>query len=104
MILQTRNRRALMLGCSLSLLVATFGAPATAADNTTSYTPVAEGSTPTHRTEIDSWYGQVFIYVGGSLPAGTNLVAFQYLFDSAQVDGATTGYITPLLFEYLDPA
>jgi hypothetical protein len=34
------------------------------------------------------------------LPAGTNLVAFQYLFDSPQVDGATTGYITPLLFEY----
>ena len=34
------------------------------------------------------------------MPAGTNLVAFQYPFDSPQVDGATTGYITPLLFEY----
>jgi hypothetical protein len=38
------------------------------------------------------------IYVGGSLPAGTNLAALQYLFDRTTA-GNTTGYITPLLFE-----
>jgi hypothetical protein len=95
-----QNGKAVVLVCSFGLLVTAFGSSALAGDETTSYTPVVEGSTPTHRTEIDSWNGQVFIYVGGSLPTGTNLVAFQFLFDTAQVGGTTTGYITPLLFEY----
>jgi hypothetical protein len=95
-----QNRKAIVFGCSIGLLLTAFGSSALAGDNTTPYTPVAEGSTPSHRTEIDSWNGQVFIYVGGSLPTGTNLVAFQFLFDTAQVGGTTTGYITPLLFEY----
>jgi hypothetical protein len=64
-----------------------------------SYTPVAEGSTPTHRSQVDTWSGQVYLYVGGPLPAGTNLLAFQYLFDFTE-KGPTKGYITPLLFEY----
>jgi hypothetical protein len=55
-----QNGRAILLG----LLLTVFGSSALAGDNTTSYTPIVEGSTPTHRTEIDSWYGQVFIYVG----------------------------------------
>jgi hypothetical protein len=51
-----------------------------------------------HRLEIDSWYGQGYIYIGGSLPAGTRLAYFQYLFDIPNL-GGNTGYITPLLFE-----
>jgi hypothetical protein len=43
--------------------------------------------------------GQVNIYVGSSFPAGTNLVYFQFLFDEATA-GNSSGYITPLLFEY----
>jgi hypothetical protein len=63
-----------------------------------SYTPVTEGSTPTHRSQVDTWSGQVYLYVGGSLPVGTLPVAFQHLFDFTE-QGNTTGYITPLLFE-----
>jgi hypothetical protein len=57
----------LVLGCFVGLSV-TESSPALAGDNTTSassYTPFAEGSTVTHRAEIDSCYGQVYIYVGG---------------------------------------
>ena len=80
-----------------------FGSQALAGDNganpATTYTPVAEGSSPTHRSQTDRSSGLVMIYVGGSLPAGTNLLAFQYLFDLT-TGGNTTGYLTPLLFEY----
>jgi len=58
-----------------------------------------QGSSLTHRSEVDEWTGQVNVYVGGALPVGTNLAAFQYLFDLTDA-GNTTGYITPLLFEY----
>ncbi|MGA3042469.1 MAG: hypothetical protein ABSF54_16930 [Bryobacteraceae bacterium] len=93
-------RAAIALGCMTGFSLTVFGSRAIAGDNTTTYTPVAEGSTLTHRPEIDSWYGQVYIYVGGSLPVGTNVNGFQYLFDMAQQGGTTTGYITPLLFEF----
>jgi hypothetical protein len=94
-----KNRKAIMLVCSFGLLVTAFGSSAMAGDNATSYTPVAEGSTPTPRSEDDGWSGQVYIYVGGSLPTGTNLIEFRFLFDRTSA-GNTSGYITPLLFEY----
>src|ERR1700691_4892843 len=47
--------------------------------------PLRRVPTPA-RLEIDSWYGQVYIYVGGSLPVGTNLVAFRYLFDKERFE------------------
>ena len=96
---QTANSKALVLGCSFGLLLTAFGSRVLAADNTTTYTPVAEGSAPTHRAQTDSAVGLLIIYVGGSLPAGTNLVAIRYLFDHTTA-GNTTGYLTPLLFEY----
>ena len=92
-----------MVFCLLGLLVTAFGSRAVAGDNganpAATYTPVAEGSTSTHRSVTDSEVAQLNIYVGGSLPVGTNLVAFQYLLDLTTF-GNTTGYITPLLFEY----
>jgi hypothetical protein len=63
------------------------------------YTPVAEGSTATHRSVTDQEFAQLNIYVGSSFPAGTRLVAFRYLFDLTTF-GNTSGYITPVLFEY----
>jgi len=109
---QTRNaiwygrvnpRTVLVLGCVVGSQLTAFGSRAFAGDNGTNpavtYTPVAEGSAPTHRSQTDGAIGQVYIYVGGSLPAGTNLLAFQFLFDRTNA-GNTTGYITPLLFEY----
>lgn len=96
-------RKAIVLCCSFGLLVAAFGSRALAGDQgvnpETTYKFVAEGSSPTHRSYVDSWSGQVYIYIGGSLPTGTHLLAFEYVFDSTDV-GNTTGYITPLLFEY----
>jgi hypothetical protein len=58
---------------------------------------IIQGSTPTHRTTTDTNFGEVLIYVGGSLPAGTTPVSLQYCFDLTTA-GNTTGYITPLLF------
>jgi hypothetical protein len=98
MLSQTMNRKVLVLVCSLILLVTALGSRAVADDNTTTYTPVAEGSTPTHRTQTDNFSGQVNIYVGSSLPVGTHLIELQYLFDLT-TEGNTSGYITPLLFE-----
>jgi len=98
------HRKAIVFGCSFGLLLSAFGSLALADDNTAATKPaasnrlVAEGSTPTHRSQTDRSSGLVMIYVGGSLPAGTNLVALQYLFDLTTA-GNTTGYITPLLFE-----
>src|SRR5579871_1865318 len=92
----------LVLGFSLGLLLNTLVPSAQAGDNaanSASSTPVAEGSTPTHRLQVDTWSGQVYIYVGGALPVGTNMFEFQYLFDFTE-QGNTTGFITPLLFEY----
>lgn len=60
--------------------------------------PVVEGSELTHRTAVDGDDGQVYIYTGGSFPAGTHLLAFKYLFDFTGPEGNTFGYITPLLF------
>ncbi len=93
-----RSSKAVAAGCFISLLLTAAGSRAVAGDNANSYIPVAEGSTPTHRLQVDTWSGQVYMYVGGPLPVGTNLAAFQYLFDSTE-EGNTTGYITPLLFE-----
>jgi hypothetical protein len=63
------------------------------------YTQVDEGSATTHRPNTDNDSGEVYIYVGGSFPTGTHPAAFRYLFDFTE-EGNTTGYITPLLFEY----
>jgi hypothetical protein len=63
------------------------------------YTVITEGSTPTHRSQVDSDSGEVYIYVGGSFPAGTYPTEFVFLFSFAGLSGNTTGYITPLLFE-----
>ena len=97
-------RAVLALVCLVGFCLTVFGSHALAGDNganpaTTTYTPVAEGSTPTHRSVTDTFSGQVNIYVGGSFPAGTNLLYFQFLFDETTA-GNTSGYITPLLFEY----
>jgi hypothetical protein len=93
------ERFALFLA-SRCFFVLSLTAPSHAlAGNTASYKLIAQGSTPTHRTVTDAEFAQLNIYVGGSLPAGTNLLYFQYLFDLTTF-GNTTGYITPLLFEY----
>jgi hypothetical protein len=95
------NRNAMVLGCFVGVLAA--GPHALAGDSgaspPSSYTTVAEGSTATHRAVTDQEFAQLNIYVGGSLPAGTNLLLFRYLFDLTTF-GNTSGYITPLLFEY----
>ena len=98
------NRHPLVaLGCLVGFYLTAFGSPALAGDNganpAVTYTGVAEGSTPTHRSVTDTFSGQVNIYVGGSFPAGTNLLYLQFLFDLTTA-GNTSGYITPLLFEY----
>jgi hypothetical protein len=96
------NRTALALGCLVAVWSA-FGPRAMAGDDTagaaSSYTPIAEGYTVAHRSVTDQEFAQLNIYVGGSLPARTNLVSFRYLFDLTTF-GNTNGYITPLLFEY----
>jgi hypothetical protein len=92
-------RGAVALGCIAGASLTVLESRAMAGDNTTTYTPVAEGCSPTHRSYVDTAYGQVYVYVGSHIPAGTKLVAFQYLFDLTDA-GNTTGYITPLLFEY----
>jgi len=94
-----QSGRAILLGCALGLLLTVFGSSALAGDNTTSYTPVAEGSTITHRSVTDNGFGELNIYVGASLPVGTDLLALRFLFDTTQA-GNTSGYLTPLLFEY----
>lgn len=63
-------------------------------------TYIAQGSTTIQRSQLDSWSGQVYIYVGGHLPVGTNLFAFRYLFGATSDSGNTTGYVTPILLEY----
>jgi len=91
------NGKAIVLVCTL--LLTGLGPRAIAGDKTSSSVRVAEGSTPTHRSDTDTDPGQVYIYVGGSLPAGTHLLELQYLFDHTS-GGNTHGYITPLLFEF----
>jgi len=96
-------RTVLALACLVGFFFTAFGSPALAGDNTANpaakpNTVTTEGSTLRHRSQVDENGGQVYIYVGGSLPVGTHLAAFQYLFDFTEA-GNTTGYITPLLFE-----
>ena len=67
-------------------------------DDVRAYRIVAEGSTATHRYTIDGAIAQVFIYGGGTIPAGTHLVSFYFLFDQSNV-GNTSGYITPILLD-----
>jgi hypothetical protein len=93
------HRNILVPCCIIGLFLTASGARALAGDNTTTYTPVAEGSTPTHRSVTDTEAAQLNIYVGGSLPVGTHLLKLQFLFDLTTA-GNTSGYITPLLFEY----
>jgi hypothetical protein len=95
--------REFVVGCSIGLLLTAFGSSALAGDNTTtsaaSYKLVGEGSRLTHRSNVDGDPAQVYIYSGGTLPIGTNLLEFKYLFDTMSPAGTTSGYITPLLFE-----
>jgi hypothetical protein len=97
-----QNRNTIVFYCSLGLLLTAFGSRALAGDNSAksaSPTTFLEGSKPTHRADTDNGIGELNIYVGGSLPARTQPVAMSYLFDQTSA-GNTTGYITPLLFEY----
>ena len=82
----------LAIGCLAGLCATAFGSFAAAAD-----LPVVQGSTVTQRAELDGASGQVYVYVGGTLPAGTDLLYLRFLFDFTNV-GNTTGYMTPLLF------
>jgi hypothetical protein len=91
--------KSIVLGCSVGLLLTACGSSALAGDNTTAYSPFAEGSTTTHRSVTDLNFGALNIYVGASLPVGTDLLALRFLFDTTQ-GGNTSGYLTPLLFEY----
>lgn len=61
-------------------------------------TKTVEGSTLTHRADVDSAYGEVYIYTGGAFLPGTHLASFTYLYDFAGQAGNSSGYITPLLF------
>jgi hypothetical protein len=90
------NRKTIVLVCSFGLLLTALGPHAVAGDS--AHTLVNEGSTPTHRTQVDENGGQVYIYAGGSFVAGTHMAELQYIFDFTEA-GNTTGYITPLLFE-----
>jgi hypothetical protein len=96
-------RAVLVLGLFIGCYLTAFASRALAGDHgakpSTTYTPVAEGSSLTHRSQTDGSIGQVYIYVGAALPAGTNPIALQYLFDLT-TKGNTAGYITPLLIEY----
>ena len=95
--------KALVTGCIVSFVLTASGSPALAGDKTASpaptYTPLAEGSTPTHRSQTDRATGDVLVYIGGAFPPGTHLSRFEYLFDLT-TEGNTTRYITPLLFEF----
>jgi hypothetical protein len=62
------------------------------ANSNASFSTVAEGSTLTHRSQVDTWSGQIYIYVGGSLPIGTLSAAFQFLFDSTEAGNTTRLY------------
>jgi hypothetical protein len=90
--IQVKLRTALALGC----FVVCSAAPASRA--WAAETAVFEGSTLTYRSVVDGDSGQVYIYIGGAFPAGTNLSTFKYLFDHTGPEGNTSGYITPLLF------
>ncbi len=56
------------------------------------------GSTTSHRSFVDSAEGQVYIYAGGKIPAGTHVIGFRFRFDETNL-GNTSGYITPFLLE-----
>lgn len=93
--------RLVLLICLAGFFLVGFGRPALAGDNTSNpsatYTITEQGSTLTHRSMVDLDSAEVYIYAGGTFPAGTNLVAFKFLFDFNEA-GNTMGYITPLLF------
>ena len=97
------SREALRLLVAAAVLipaaVMTHAGTMEAAAPAVTYTQVDEGSATTHRPNTDNDSGEVYIYVGGSFPTGTHPAAFRYLFDFTE-EGNTTGYITPLLFEY----
>jgi hypothetical protein len=63
-------RTVLVLGGVVGSLLTAFGSHALAGEKGTSpavtYTPVAAGSAPTHRSQTDGAIGQVYIYVGAA--------------------------------------
>jgi hypothetical protein len=97
-----RNRKVIPIACFAGFILAACAPLALGANRdanpAVTQIPVAEGSTLTPRTNVDTTSGEVYIYVGGSFPAGTVPAALEFLYGFT--DGATsTGYITPLLFE-----
>jgi hypothetical protein len=98
----TRNRNANPITCFASFILMAYAPLALGGDHDANppatYTPVAEGSTLTQRTNVDTTSGEVYIYVGGSFPAGTAPVVLEFLYGFTD-GGNPTGFITPLLFE-----
>jgi hypothetical protein len=83
------------LAALIFLCTASAQVPTAVATTTT----VTEGSTTTHRSNVDGDGGEIYIYIGGSFPAGTSPTTFTFLWDFVGRGGNSTGYITPLLFE-----
>jgi hypothetical protein len=71
-------------------------------DSDASYSVTLQGSTTEHRPYGDTAYGEVAIYVGGSIQEGAHVVTFDFLFDKTNTEN-TSGYITPILFEQTSP-
>ena len=90
-----KNHIALLAGCYAGCFLSIPTSRAWAADTV----KITEGSTAMHRSAVDGDSGQVYIYIGGALPAETHLVTFEFLYDFAGPEGNTSGYITPILFE-----
>ena len=86
------------LGTALALGCFAICSTASASLAQVAGTAVVEGSALIHRSVVDGDSGEVYIYTGGSFPAGTNLSTFKYLFDFTGPEGNSSGYITPLLF------
>jgi hypothetical protein len=95
-------RAASLFVCLAGFLFTTFASRALADDHganpAVTYTTAAQGSAPIRRSLVDTSSGQVYVYTGGLLPAGSHLATLQYMFDFTQ-EGNTTGFITPILFE-----
>ena len=95
-------RSIIVFGC-LASIPTIFEQSALAGDghvvSPASGTIVTQGSRDIYREQIDAFYSEVYIYVGGSFPTGTDFVDLQFVFD----EGNASGYLTPLVFEQTSP-
>ncbi len=94
-------RKAVIIGCFAGLLGA-FVPSALASENddvSGAGTITAQGSPTVHRSQIDAFYAEVYIYTGGSFPTGTDFFQLEFLFDQ----GNASGYITPIVLEQTSP-